>query len=299
MKLALDSKSATALRALADGIPGAIANITDDTVKLITVYQSVSDTLGSHRNDFYLMLLHIQKAQTLSVEALEILPSMMRETADKIEAYIALQVSEPSATGFLSSHTASPNAKHSGSGDSNSAGIPKMLSGHEILKMFGVAQCKNGTDVFVKGDHFARFEETYYAVDDFPSQPYDSHIELDISPNLIEGIHLGKGEAENPAVFWRQHKKDGGTAESFQEIASRIPEVRRRIALGATLSELEDDPLLSDCAGIYFRNKPEVIKCDGYYEFVGNGRHRILAARALGYSIPVKVIGERRRKTQP
>ena len=89
MKLALDSKSATALRELADAIPGAVANITDDTVKLITTYQAVSDKLGSHRTDFYLMLLHIQKAQTLSIEALEVLPTMMHETADKIDTYIA------------------------------------------------------------------------------------------------------------------------------------------------------------------------------------------------------------------
>jgi hypothetical protein len=170
-----------------------------------------------------------------------------------------------------------------------------MLSGHDILEKFGVVQCKNGTDVFVKGDYFARFEEIYNASDEYPSQPCDCYIELNVSPNLIEGIHLGKMEAKNPELFWQQHK-NGGTAESFQEIASYIPEVQNRLASGAALSELEEDPRLTDCIGIYFRNMPEVLKCDGYYEFVGNGRHRILAARALGYDIPVKVIGERRRK---
>lgn len=295
MKLALNSESAAALRELADGIPTAIANITDDTIRLIDTFQSVSDMLGVHRDDFYLMLLHVQKAQMLSVEALEILPSMMRKTADKIDAYVA---SRPNGTSFSSSYSASPDAQHNAAYNPNTAYTPKVLSCHEILETFGVAPCRNGTDVFVKGDNFAFFEEIYYAADDFPSQAYDNCIETDIAPGLIEGIHLGKSEAENPAVFWQQHK-DAGTAESFQEIASHIPEVRRRIALGATLSELDEDPLLSECAGIYFRNKPEVIKCYGYYEFVGNGRHRILAARALGYSIPVKVVGERRRKTQP
>jgi hypothetical protein len=62
---------------------------------------------------------------------------------------------------------------------------------------------------------------------------------------------------------------------------------------GATLQELSEDPKLGSCASIYFANKPKVIENDGYYEFESNGRHRILAARALGYDIPVEVIGSR------
>jgi hypothetical protein len=94
MKLSLNLESASALRELADSFPGVIANIANDTLKLVVVYQSVSDTLGSHRNDFHQMLLHIKKAQILSTEALEILPPMikLRDTLLYTHRTLALQL---------------------------------------------------------------------------------------------------------------------------------------------------------------------------------------------------------------
>ena len=168
----------------------------------------------------------------------------------------------------------------------------EMISGPEMLDRFGTGQLRNGSDYFVKGDNYNQFERDYYAPDDSTYTEYEIPQERDISPSLIEGIHLGKGEVEDPSIFWGQHEK-GGTAESFQEIASHIPEVRERLAAGDTLDDLADDEKLSDCANIYFRNMPEVIERDGYYEFDSNGRHRVLAARALGHDIPVRVIGKR------
>lgn len=177
-------------------------------------------------------------------------------------------------------------------GDDSRDASGDMVSGQELLDRFGTGQHRNGSDYFVKGDHFDQFENDYYSPDDSSYTEYDTPVQRDISPGLIEGIHLGKGEVEDPSVFWGQHEK-GGTAESFQEIASHIPEVRDRLAAGDTLDDLAGDDKLSDCASIYFRNMPEVIERDGYYEFNSNGRHRILAARALGHDIPVKVIGKR------
>lgn len=294
MKLALNRESAVALRKLADSIPETISAITDNITALIRVYESVSEHLGSHRADFYLMLLHVQKAQALSINAIEILPQMMCNIADKIEAYLNLHNSFAPDTNSLSSAadvSDIPMLKSSGEIDFNED--KKLLSGKEILEKFGVAPCGNGTDVFVKGEHFNQFQQIYEAAENFPMNTFDIPVEMEISPDLIEGIHLGKSEAENPAIFWQQHKRESGTAESFQAIASLIPKVKERIAEGSVLSDLENDSLLSECVGIYFINKPEVIKCNGYYEFSGNGRHRILAARALGYDIPVKIIGER------
>lgn len=167
-----------------------------------------------------------------------------------------------------------------------------LISGQELLDRFGTEHHRNGSDYFIKGDHYDQFENDYYSPDDSSYTEYDTPLQRDISPGLIEGIHLGKGEVEDSSVFWEQHEK-GGTAESFQEIASHIPEVRERLADGDTLDDLAGDDKLSDCASIYFRNMPEVVERDGYYEFDSNGRHRILAARALGHDIPVKVIGKR------
>lgn len=191
---------------------------------------------------------------------------------------------EESAAGI----TATP-----GFGGNDSRGVSEgMISGQELLDRFGTGRHRNGSDYFVKGDHFDQFENDYYASDDPSYTPYDTPVQRNISPGLIEGIRLGKGEVGDPAVFWGQHRK-GETAESFQEIARHIPEVRARLAAGETLDDLARDDKLSACVGIYFRNMPEVIEWDGYYEFSSNGRHRILAARALGHDIPVKVIGKR------
>lgn len=153
----------------------------------------------------------------------------------------------------------------------------------------------NKTDFFIKGDNYERFKMDYYSKDQPTEEEYDAPIEIDVAPSMIEGVHLGIGEVEDPSVFWGQHEKNG-TIESFMEIASHIPDVRRELALGRSLEDLSDDPELSKCTYLYFIDKPTVIENEGYYEFVRNGRHRILAARAVGHSIPVQVIGRKRRK---
>ncbi len=115
-----------------------------------------------------------------------------------------------------------------------------------------------------------------------------------ISPSLVEGIQLSEHDISNPDDFWSQHMS-GGTEETFKDIASQIPNVQKELDSGKTLSEIMENPELSECASIYFnpKNIPEVIKCGDYYEFQSNGRHRILAARDVGHDMPVKVIGER------
>ena len=152
----------------------------------------------------------------------------------------------------------------------------------------------NGSDVFIKGDNYDSFKADYYSADDSVYTPYEDHIERTISPSLIEGIHLGEREVQNPELFWSQHESHG-TAESFREIASHIPEVSSLLDSGTPIEEIQNNPELEACANIYFVNKPRVIEHDGYYEFDSNGRHRILAARDLGYDIPVEVIGRRSR----
>lgn len=89
MKLSLNSESAIALRELADSLPTAVQNIVESTLKVISVYQGVSDTLGEHRQSFYDLLLLIKNAQEKSTEAIEYLPQKLYATADKIDAYVA------------------------------------------------------------------------------------------------------------------------------------------------------------------------------------------------------------------
>lgn len=104
---------------------------------------------------------------------------------------------------------------------------------------------------------------------------------------------FSEADIKNPDIFWG--RDSGKTMESFLEIASHIPEVRHLLDRGASLDSLINDPRLGKCAEIYFDSNsshfPTVYEADGFYEFSGNGRHRILAARHYGYEIPVRVAG--------
>ena len=53
------------------------------------VYQSVAESVGPHEQDFYDMLMLIKEAQEAASEAIEALPQMLINTADKIDVYIS------------------------------------------------------------------------------------------------------------------------------------------------------------------------------------------------------------------
>lgn len=109
---------------------------------------------------------------------------------------------------------------------------------------------------------------------------------------MVEGIHISKTDVDNPANFWGMHASNKGF---FIDTASHIPEVQSALQEGRTIEELKSDPTLGTCASIYFdqKNIPRVEKGGGYYAFQGDGRHRILAARELGFDIPVRIVGIR------
>lgn len=169
-----------------------------------------------------------------------------------------------------------------------------VLTGNKVTS-FEIGEYYNGSPV-VKGEMFEKYISDYYNSDSFVSENLNenSYIET-IDPGRIEGIRLSSVELNNAGRFWSQHK-NGGTAASFLEIASHIPEVEYQLKSGRNLSSLKEDPYLGMCTALYFEQSqiPRVAKCNGYYEFVDNGRHRLLAARELGYNIRVKVVEERR-----
>lgn len=90
MKLELNAESADALREFGRVMPIAISNITSSTLKMCSVFYSVADKLGVHRQSFYDMLVLVKKAQEHSTGAIETLPRMLNSTADKIDRYVAM-----------------------------------------------------------------------------------------------------------------------------------------------------------------------------------------------------------------
>ena len=175
-------------------------------------------------------------------------------------------------------------------GDEKRFGNSKLFSGFEVDKHI------NGSDYFVKGSNYEQFKNDYYSTDDFTYRMLDNPKTVNVSPSLIEGIHLSEYDVNNPSAFWSQHMRNGSQA-SFREIARHIPEVREQLSKGKTIDDLLQDPDLGTCTQIYFVDKTRVVECDGYYEFDSNGRHRILAARELGYEIPVEVIARKEHGT--
>ncbi len=85
----LNKESAEALREFANSMPVTIDNIYESTQRLFRVYQTVSEQVGPHDQDFLAMLTLIKSAQEIAADALQILPGMLIRTADKIDEYIA------------------------------------------------------------------------------------------------------------------------------------------------------------------------------------------------------------------
>lgn len=88
-KLSLTVEGAAALREWADGIWLASNSIRQETESLIQELLSRKDDLGEHADAFSQFFSCIQKYQELSSEALERLPEMLYEVANKIELYIS------------------------------------------------------------------------------------------------------------------------------------------------------------------------------------------------------------------
>ena len=128
---------------------------------------------------------------------------------------------------------------------------------------------------------------------DYTPEPFDAIEIRTINAREIAGIDMiSDREINNPKSFWG---RSGGTYESFEAIAQLIPEVQERIDNGESLSNLMSDDRLGDCANLFFNtdspDHPTVYVGDGFYELFGGGRHRVMLAQILGYSIPVRVRG--------
>ena len=72
-----------------------------------------------------------------------------------------------------------------------------------------------------------------------------------------------------------------------------MPEIQKEFAEGKTYSEILANPELHDTLVAYYSDDKmiQVVQDqNGSYQFQDDGRHRVMAAQELGYSIPVNVI---------
>lgn len=144
-----------------------------------------------------------------------------------------------------------------------------------------IPACHEAYDVYSRND------------DDYTYENFDAFEIRTINAREIAGIDMiSDREINNPQSFWG---RSGGTYESFEAIARLIPEVQERIDSGDSLSNLMSDDRLGSCASLFFNtdssDHPTVYVGDGFYELSGGGRHRVMLAQILGYSIPVRVRG--------
>ena len=112
-----------------------------------------------------------------------------------------------------------------------------------------------------------------------------------ISASEISGVdHSGEH-------FWEHHTN---SKADYMELASKLPEVQEQLVNGISLDEIKNNPNLRDCASAYYDKSKmvKVVQSDNGYEFQDDGRHRVAAAQALGYDIPVSIINTENNSVQ-
>lgn len=105
-------------------------------------------------------------------------------------------------------------------------------------------------------------------------------------------IHEVDLMGQNLDDFWSyKEQKNGHSKADYMELASHIPEVQERMNAGESLSSLEQDPVVGECAKQYFdpANMPVVSQYGDTFIAGDGNRHRILAAQEMGYDMPVRV----------
>lgn len=117
-------------------------------------------------------------------------------------------------------------------------------------------------------------------------QPY----ELPEGCRMVDSAKVDMSEAlgmDDPN-FWNHH---GRTKEDYMDLASNLPLVQKRLDNGEPLEKLIHDPDVGATAKQYYSPDHMIHLSeaeDGTPEYTGDGRHRIAAAKELGYSFPAQ-----------
>ncbi len=284
MHICVNEQGVNAFRIEARSLQFSVNEIISLTKRLQTISDQYMGTLGPHKESLDGALEQIMFHISQVSNAVNQVAELLEEIADAYNDVIT-------NNRFTENHVVGGSSNRGGISGGNEASA---VSTGDASTFDGMATGKlqNG-DSLIKGDNYEKFISDYYRSEESSYESLsDSYVTEIVAPSQIEGIHLGDTEVQDPNVFWGMHSS---SKDFFIETASQIPAVKEALARGQSLDEIKQDPILGTCATLYFdpRNMPRVEKNNGYYSFEGDGRHRIIAARELGFDIPVRVIGVR------
>lgn len=300
MKYAVNEAGVQALNAMADAVVESVQQILALSVSAKALSDSYSDTIGPHKASLDLAIEEITKNIRQAAGPVDDIAEKLADMAEAYEEIIGndrIKAGAANMDGGKSSGGGAPAGTAAAKGSSFFGALFRRRGKDEAERFggFDTGKLKNGTTV-LKGSHYDQYIQEYYDPESLAAEPVTGGPAVEvISPSDIEGVHLGDEEVKDPGVFWSMHNS---SEEFFAETASHIPAVQAALDSGCPLEDLKDDPALGTCARIFFdpEKMPRVEKCDGYYTFSGDGRHRIVTARKLGYDIPVRVTSIRRHK---
>ena len=279
-KYAISQEGVSQMRILAKNILMNANSIVESSQALSQVTTALGDKLGIYSNQINEIIVKNQCILRNNRDEIVELAAKVKKQADSINQLIEMGLDE----GGVSEPVKKQDSSFS-RGEGKGAD-------------FSTVRSPFNNSFFVPGDcyeHYIQLQQSFsdrFTTESFVANGND-YISS-VAPSLIEGINLSEKEANDRYFFWnRGNKHEIESEEYFLSIASGIPEVKRLIESGSTKEDIlsNSDHRIADCYNLYFAAPVQVTDCGGYYEFGGGGRHRVLAARRLGYNIPVRVVG--------
>lgn len=86
--LKLDQESVEALFFFSEQLPKIFENISNDTQKLINIYNSLCDTIGPHNEEFFDMLKSIELAKDIAGDSINVLSKNLKMSAESLSMFL-------------------------------------------------------------------------------------------------------------------------------------------------------------------------------------------------------------------
>ena len=237
MKYSVNEEGIQALKSLSNALYSAIEDIASHSSQIRSFSDEYSDTIGPHKSSLDQSAESIIECIRQSADPANDVAERLCEVAEGYQEVIDndnIYENNTDNSSSVASKGSSFLGRIFGGGTKNNSSGNKFGS-------FDTGKYKNGDSV-VKGDNYEQYMSEYYDSENSTYESLgDNFVVETIPPSKIEGIHLGSTEMEDNGRFWSQHES-GGTADSFKEIASHIPEVKAQLDSGKTLSEIRNNP---------------------------------------------------------